>query len=127
MSIAGKAVGYGFISADHFASRIQDVKKLLIRTAERKLGQPYRDKGNPGKELLSSFGVFLSQPRAASFAVTFRIGGPSKQSMLDPSFEPVAEPEGMMSDIVKPLWGERVLAKGVPGGRTVALTSITAL
>lgn len=72
-SIAGAGTGFGIAPADQFVDRVIDVETMIYRTAERKLKQPYRDSG-PRKKSLGDLRLFLSVPRAASFAVTLRIG-----------------------------------------------------
>lgn len=79
MSISGHATGYGFASSDEFVSRVNDFERLLYRTAERRAGRPYREGGSPKKRIKESFEVYLSVPRAASFAVTLRLGRPKDQ------------------------------------------------
>ena len=79
MSIAGDAVGFGFASSDEFVGRVQDFAAIILRTVERRLKQPYRERGSPKSQLKETFGVFLSVPRAASFAVTLKLGQPSQQ------------------------------------------------
>jgi len=74
MSIAGKGVGFGIVQTDEFVDRVSFVEKLIYRTAERRLQKPYRDSGRLSDELRDRFGLFTSVPRAASFAVTFRLG-----------------------------------------------------
>lgn len=74
MSMEGDAVGFGFAESESFVGRVQDLEKLIYRTAERTLDRPFRDRGRRDKGLAKEVGVFLSVPRAASFAVTFRIG-----------------------------------------------------
>ena len=73
-SIAGSAVGAGVAPTDAFISRIKDVERLIIRTAERKLGIAYRVRGEAKPQVKSRFELYLSVPRAASFAVTIQIG-----------------------------------------------------
>ena len=79
MSIAGKAVGYGVASSDEFVGRVRDFEALVLRTAERRLGMPYREGGSPQNRIKDIFGVFVSVPRAASFAVTLKVGKPREQ------------------------------------------------
>jgi hypothetical protein len=79
MSIAGDAVGFGFASSDEFVGRVQDFAAIILRTVERRLKQPYRERGSPKSQLKETFGVFLSVPRAASFAVTLKLGQPRQQ------------------------------------------------
>ncbi len=82
MSIAGDAVGFGVASSDEFVSRVRAAETLVLRTVERRLQYPYREGGNPKHRLRDRFGVFLSEPRAASFAFTLKLGRPTKQMDL---------------------------------------------
>lgn len=81
LSIAGNAVGFGIASSDEFVDRIQDFEKLIYRTAERKSGAKYREGGNPKKAVRKDFGVYMSVPRAASLAVSLRVGLTSQLSL----------------------------------------------
>jgi hypothetical protein len=74
MSIAGREVGYGIAPMDSFLKRIQNTASLLFRTAERKRNLPYRDSGRIGRSISENLQFFLTVPRPASFAVTFRLG-----------------------------------------------------
>ena len=82
MSIAGDAVGLGVASSDEFISRVRAAETLVLRTVERRLQYPYREGGSPRHRLRDRFGVFLSEPRAASFAFTLKLGRPTKQMDL---------------------------------------------
>ena len=82
MSIAGSAVSHGMASSDDILLRVQDFEKLIVRTAERKTGHPYRERGGLRGDMKDSFGLFLSIPRAASYAVTLRIGHSHRQMKL---------------------------------------------
>lgn len=75
MSIAGDEVGYGMANSDEFLKRVSNTETLIYRTAERKRGRPFREKGRVTKELKQEFELFVSVPRAASFAITLKIGG----------------------------------------------------
>lgn len=85
MSIAGESVGFGVASSDEFVSRVRAAETLVLRTVERKLNYPYREGGSPKNRLRDRFGVFLSVPRAASFAFTLKLGRPTKQMDLFPN------------------------------------------
>jgi hypothetical protein len=74
MSIAGRAVGFGMAPTETFLRRVENAENLLYRTAERQQGRPYRDRGRKDKSLSESLQFYVSAPRAASFAVTFRVG-----------------------------------------------------
>ncbi len=81
MSIAGNAVGYGVAPTEAFIERVEQTEKLLYRTAERKLQRPYRDRGRREKSLQESLELYMSTPRAASFAVTFKVGKNTQLSL----------------------------------------------
>jgi hypothetical protein len=46
----------------------------LYRTVERRLGKPYRRQGQTTRKIAEGFQLYLSVPRAASFAVSLRVG-----------------------------------------------------
>ena len=87
MSIAGDAVGHGVASSDEFVGRVRSFETLVLRTAERRRGMPYREGGSPRSRLKDEFEVFVSVPRAASFAVTLKLGMPRNQMKLWPEDE----------------------------------------
>jgi len=71
--MTGDEVGFGIAQSDEFTERVRDVKTLVDRVAERKQGKPFKEKRSKKVEL------YLSVPRAASFAVTFRLGNSDDQ------------------------------------------------
>lgn len=74
LSLAGQAVGFGMADSDAFVDRVQTIETLIYRTAERKQGREFRERGRRREALQRELRLFLSMPRAASFAVTFRLG-----------------------------------------------------
>jgi hypothetical protein len=82
MSMSGGATGHGFVLGDSFAERISKAEKIVTRTIERRLGMPYRDSGGPQRAVRELFPLLVSVPRAASFAVTLRVGRPAEQMPL---------------------------------------------
>ena len=74
MMLEGGAVGFGIARSDAFIQRVRDIETLLYRTAERLLGRVFREVGRRKKDLAQSLELYLSVPRAASFAVTLRLG-----------------------------------------------------
>lgn len=89
MAIAGSSVGFGLAPTDVFLGRVQSTEHLLFRTAERKQKRPYRDRGRRDEQLAQRMELFMSVPRAACFAVTFRVGGSPQASL--PGLSPGAE------------------------------------
>lgn len=74
VSITGNAVGLGVAESEVFVNRVQNLEKLVFRTAERRSSRPFRERGRRHGQLARDVEVFLTVPRAASFAVSFRIG-----------------------------------------------------
>ena len=81
MSLSGKNVGYGMVSSDEFTGRISDTSRLIGRIVERQRKSRFIERG-PRKTTRESFPVLVSVPRAASFAVTLRVGRPTGQRYL---------------------------------------------
>jgi len=75
MSLAGRGVGLGIAPTDAVLERIEHTQALMYRFTERKLSKPYRDKGAAPKEIREVVSLFMSVPRAASFAVSLVVGG----------------------------------------------------
>jgi hypothetical protein len=74
MSLSGPMVSAGMAESDQFIDRVKYINNMIYRTAERKLNRPFRERGRKKKELEAQFTTFLSVPRAASFAVSLRLG-----------------------------------------------------
>jgi hypothetical protein len=104
LSIAGPTVGYGMVLTDEFVGRVQTFERLIVRTAERKLGLPYRESGLPTKDIRENFAVVMSVPRAASFAVSLKIARPETQQLLLPGFEGNLEAKEIVDDILDGLF-----------------------
>ncbi|MHB9131555.1 MAG: hypothetical protein ACYDBB_10765 [Armatimonadota bacterium] len=82
VSVAGHAVSHGMVETNKFVERVKKTEKLFVRTGERVKGHPFREHGQPKKELSENLEFYLSVPRAASFAVTLRVGRPTDQLPL---------------------------------------------
>jgi hypothetical protein len=77
MSIAGSVVTTGIALSDEFIIRIDEFKKLIRRTVERLSGKPYQE-GGAARGLIRDYALFISVPRAASFAVSLKISSPKQ-------------------------------------------------
>lgn len=73
-SLTGNEVGFGIVNSDEFLDRYKSFELLTYRTAERILRKPYRTAGRLDPEIKNNFQPYFSIPRAASFAVTIRLG-----------------------------------------------------
>jgi len=82
LALSGDAVGFGLIPAHEYFPRMQAIESMLVRTMERQRGVPFRERGRPLKVITDDLPLYLSVGRAASFAVTIRIGGLVKQKQL---------------------------------------------
>lgn len=82
ISLSGRGVGFGIIQSQYFLDRVDNLSKIFYRLGERKLNKPFREKGQPTQDIKNNYEVFLSPPRAASFAVTMKIGKPTDQQKL---------------------------------------------
>jgi hypothetical protein len=76
VSLFGRAVGTGMVEDEQFFGRLRDADRLIHRTAQRKQGFPYKDKLD--RATRQAIDVFVSVPKAACFAVTFKIGTPEQ-------------------------------------------------
>lgn len=83
MVIAGNAVAPGMASSDEFVDRVVIVQKLIYRTSESDRQQPYRDRGDPNQQIGRSLQLFLSVPRAASFAVSLKVASEKTQGEFE--------------------------------------------
>lgn len=81
-ALLGPAVGFGMVASDEFVGRVHTIETLLYRTAERKLERPFREGGRRKQALQKEIDLYVSVPRAASFAVTFRIGSSAQLSLM---------------------------------------------
>ena len=82
MSLAGNSVSFGMVRSEEFLKRAELFDSMAIRTAERMLGRPFRERGRISKDIRDNFATYYSVPRAASFAITLRVGYMEKQPSL---------------------------------------------
>ena len=85
VSLAGNAIATGLAPNEVFINRLRDLERLLFRTVERISGAPFRERGQASKGIQSTYSLFTSVPRPASFAVTLRLGKQSQLPGLDDS------------------------------------------
>jgi hypothetical protein len=74
VSMSGHEVSTGVIPSEVFLTRIKDVEKVVLRTAERLQNRPFRERGATPKDVSDGFRVFLKVPRPGSFSVTLQLG-----------------------------------------------------
>ena len=87
LSLSGQNVGFGLTPYNEVSNRIDYSIKLMHRIVERRSNRPFRESGRPGKSVEENHQLFISVPRAASFAVTLKLGRslhqPPLPGMLD--------------------------------------------
>lgn len=74
LSLTGQSIGFGLIKASEYSPRVKYLESLILRTEERRRSIPFRKQGAPKKEIREDIDMYISVPRAGSFAVTFRLG-----------------------------------------------------
>jgi hypothetical protein len=74
LSLTGDSIGFGLVRASEYSPRVKSIESLIYRTEERKRGISFRKQGPPKKDVKDDIDIYVSVPRAASFAVTFRLG-----------------------------------------------------
>ena len=90
MSLSGKEVGYGLITSYELVSRIGDASKLIGRIVERQRDSSFTERGLR-RTTRETFPVLVSVPRAASFAVTLKVGRPTGQLILPAEIEVIVD------------------------------------
>ena len=81
MSLAGQAVGIGFIDSNDFSRRIDSIKTVFRRIIERRQGKPFQERGVPSKEIIDHYPLFMSVARSGSYAVTLKLGQPNQMKL----------------------------------------------
>jgi hypothetical protein len=74
MSIVGNAISDGMALIDDVVVRVQNLEKLIARTAQRINKRPFGRMPKDSK----GYSLFMSPPRQGSFAVTLRVGQPQQ-------------------------------------------------
>jgi hypothetical protein len=90
LSIAGRAVGFGLASSNAFVERVEHTSKMIYRIVERKMKRPFREWGAARKDVREGYELFISVPRASSFAVSLKLGRPTLQ-VVDPELTGITE------------------------------------
>lgn len=72
--VAGDGVAHGMARKIDVDSRLDTLHKLTLRTLERKTGNEFRTRGRIPEKITNQCQTYFSIPRAASFAISVRIG-----------------------------------------------------
>jgi hypothetical protein len=98
MTMVGGAVGFGIMESTQFLRRADTLDRLLVRTIERKRGMAFRDSRAPSKETTKDFEVYFSTSRAASYAITVRLGKRNQQLLI--RYPEEVQPEHVVIEIL---------------------------
>ena len=74
ISLSGPGVGLGVTQWKVYSERLDKSHTMLTRIAERQAKKPFRKKGAPTREIREHLNPYVSQARAASYAVTLSLG-----------------------------------------------------
>ena len=90
LSLSGNGVGFGFITSEELTGRIGNASRLIARIVDWQRKRPFTE-GSPRKDVRDDFPVLISAPRAASFAVTLKVGRPLGQQAFPVEIEVVVD------------------------------------
>lgn len=82
LSIAGGETGLGVVQSEVFIEKFNTTERMFYRIVERKMKKPFREQGRIENSIKDNYQLYLSVPRAASYAVTIRIGKPTTQMLI---------------------------------------------
>lgn len=88
-TMIGGQVGEGIAPSAEFMRRFDILDKLVFRTAERKANKPFRTQGRRDSSIQASVELFVKVPKAASFAIGFRVGRKGFLPGMDPAVDVV--------------------------------------
>lgn len=75
ITLSGPGVGSGVAEWAAYRKRVDDTLKMITRITERKSQKPFRRNGPPDATIRNYTNPHISLPRAASYAVSIRLGG----------------------------------------------------
>lgn len=79
LAIAGNEVGLGVVESEEFVKRVDFAEKMIFRVAERIARHPFKARAKVPEHLH----LYMSVPRAASFAVSLKIGSMETETKED--------------------------------------------
>lgn len=97
LSLSGDAVGLGIASLEEYVLRVEGTSQLIQRFLERKSGRAFRERGQLPNSSVEEYHPFVSTSRAASFAVTLRIGKPTEQY----AFQGISDTAEVIDEVVE--------------------------
>ena len=96
MSLSGPAVIRGLAPHNAIYGRVDSVEKLIHRTAERKLGGPFRPGAQPIEEVKENYRMMVSAPRDGRFAVTIKFA-----SLIQPTLSGIYDVAPVMDEFMR--------------------------
>lgn len=80
MVMVGDAIAPGMVASDQFIKRVESFQSLIYRTSESDRGIEYRERGDPKQDIEKPLQMYVSVPRAASFAVSLKVASQKGQA-----------------------------------------------
>ncbi len=80
MVMVGDAIAPGMVASDQFIKRVESFQSLIYRTSESDKGIEYRERGDPKQDIEKPLQMYVSVPRAASFAVSLKVASQKGQA-----------------------------------------------
>lgn len=93
--LLGHSIAPGMAASDEFIDRLSAMQRLVYRTSESDRGLDYRERGDPKQEIEKPLKLFVSVPRAASFAVSLKVASEKGQGEL-----PFAESAEVLNRVI---------------------------
>ena len=79
VAIDGKAVSNGVTPLELFVNRIENISRMVYRTVERLMHEPYRSRGSINKLLRGFYTLYARAQAPGSYMITLQMGKPIKQ------------------------------------------------
>jgi hypothetical protein len=86
-SLSGTGVDYGAAPSDAVLKRLIDVRKILVRTAQRQSNIPFDQKPSHSNQSSENLTLYMEVARAQSYAVTLRLGQRQGSDVLFPEVD----------------------------------------
>jgi len=99
MTISGDLARSRYVQSDELIGRMDDMKRLIYRTAERRANLPFREAGAVPKAIKDEMDVYISSPNEGHnrFSVNFHVARPRSQTELWRSPKPAQVINDIMS------------------------------
>lgn len=142
LSLTGSEVGAGMAEQGLAYRRVDNTARLIYRTIERKRRLPFRERGQPSKEIRARYKLLESVPRSGSYEMSLRFAEtnfpsafPATATIIDEFMELIALVNRFHIDAIREIIPHpdyqrnffRLAQKIAPDGEQVSQVGFTAL